>query len=48
MAVRGLSMERDEVQKTDDRPAGGPQPVLKVGAEWLVRGSSPHAKNSCP
>ena len=30
MAVRSLSYERDEVERTDDRPAGGPQPVLKV------------------
>ena len=30
MAVRGLSCETDEVERTDDRPAGGPQPVLKV------------------
>jgi hypothetical protein len=33
MAVRGLSTERDEVQRTDDKPAGGPQPVLKVKSQ---------------
>ena len=41
MAVRGLSTERDEVQRTDDKPAGGPQAVLKVSVPASMLCHSP-------